>query len=184
MRSVKVQRSCRLTCWARPSRSLWRLCGSIAVRLAPSPTSGADGADVHFTDFKEGHHERLLIQCTVTSDEPCLLGADALSCLKKKITVSTNHRRSKTSSNDCWPLLCWEKVMHFNCSNYGFVLQKRCATESLTAAGLHTDLQTQVVCGTHHPQVTSGSDVKLQPALLSCPQPARLQQEQICLSVT
>lgn len=54
------------------------------MRLAPSPTSGADGADVHFTDFKEGHHERLLIQCTVASYEPRLLGADALSCLKKK----------------------------------------------------------------------------------------------------
>lgn len=74
--------------------------------------------------------------------------------------------------------------MHFNCSNYGFVLEKRRAIESLTAAGLHADLQTQVVCRTHHPQVTSGSDVKLQPALLSRPQAARLQQEQICLSVT
>lgn len=53
---------------------------------------------------------------------------------------------------------------------------------SLTAAGLHADLQAQVVHRAHHPQVAGGSDVKLQPALLSRPQPARLQQEQVCLS--
>lgn len=52
---------------------------------------------------------------------------------------------------------------------------------ALTAAALHADLQAQVVHRAHHPQVASGSDVKLQPALLSCPQPARVQQEQVCL---
>lgn len=52
----------------------------------------------------------------------------------------------------------------------------------LTAAGLHADLQAQVVNRAHYPQVAGGSDVKLQPALLSRPQPARLQQEQVCLS--
>lgn len=51
----------------------------------------------------------------------------------------------------------------------------------LTTAGLHADLQTQVVNRAHHPQVAGGSDVKLQPALLSCPQPAGVQQEQVCL---
>lgn len=51
----------------------------------------------------------------------------------------------------------------------------------LTAAGLHTDLQAQVVDRAHHPQITGGSDVKLQPALLSCPQPARVQQKKVCL---
>lgn len=51
----------------------------------------------------------------------------------------------------------------------------------LTAAGLHSDLEAQVVVRTHHPQVTGGQDVKLQPALLGCPQPARLQQEQVRL---
>ena len=54
----------------------------------------------------------------------------------------------------------------------------------LTAAGLHTDLQAQVVSRAHHPQVTGGCDLKLQPALLSSPEPARLQQEQVCLSET
>lgn len=54
--------------------------------------------------------------------------------------------------------------------------------KSLTAAGLHADLQAQVVHWAHYPQVAGGSDVKLQPALLSCPQPARVQQEQVCLS--
>lgn len=53
---------------------------------------------------------------------------------------------------------------------------------SLTTAGLHADLQAQVVHWTHHPQVTGGCDVKLQPAFLSRPQSARLQQEQVCLS--
>lgn len=117
-------------CWARPSGSLLRLRGSIAVLLAAFSTGRPGGADVHFTDFKEGHHERLLLQCTVSSYEPRLLRADALS-----------------------------------------------------TAGLHADLQTQVVHRTHHPQVARGSDVELQPALFSRPQPARLQQEQICLSV-
>ena len=54
----------------------------------------------------------------------------------------------------------------------------------LTAAGLHADLQAQVVSRAHHPQVTGGCDLKLQPALLSSPEPARLQQEQVCLSET
>lgn len=52
----------------------------------------------------------------------------------------------------------------------------------LTTAGLHADLQTQVVHWTHYPQVACSSDVKLQPALLGGPQPAGLQQKEICLS--
>jgi len=55
--------------------------------------------------------------------------------------------------------------------------------KSFTADGLHADLQTQVVHRTHHPQVAGSSDVKLQPAFLSSPQPARLQQDQICFSI-
>lgn len=53
---------------------------------------------------------------------------------------------------------------------------------ALTTAGLHADLKPQVVHRAHHPQVTGGRDVKLQPAFLGCPQPARLQQEQVRLS--
>jgi len=66
------------------------------------------------------------------------------------------------------------------------VLQKQnknvSTRKSLTAAGLHADLQAQIMCRAHHPQVAGGSDVKLQPALLGRPQPARLQQEEVCLS--
>lgn len=51
----------------------------------------------------------------------------------------------------------------------------------LTAAGLQADLQAQVVHWAHHPQVAGGSDVELQPAFVSCPQPARVQQEQVFL---
>lgn len=54
----------------------------------------------------------------------------------------------------------------------------------LTAAGLHADLQTQVVGRTHDPQVAGRGDVELQPALLGGPKSARLQQEQIRLSDT
>lgn len=53
---------------------------------------------------------------------------------------------------------------------------------ALTTAGLHADLQAQIVSRVHHPQVAGGSDVKLQPALLRRPQLAGLQQEQVCLS--
>lgn len=52
---------------------------------------------------------------------------------------------------------------------------------ALTAAGLHANLQAQVVDRAHHPQVARGSDVKLQPALLSRPQPSSVQQEEVCL---
>lgn len=51
----------------------------------------------------------------------------------------------------------------------------------LTTAGLQADLQAQVVHWAHHPQVAGGSDVKLQPAFVSCPQPTRVQQEQVFL---
>lgn len=73
----------RLTCWAQASGSLLWLCGSVAVLLATFPTSGAGGANMHFTDFEERHHERLLLQRSVTSYEPRLLGVDALPCFKR-----------------------------------------------------------------------------------------------------
>lgn len=76
----------RLTCRAEPSGSLLRLRGSVAALLAtfpPAPPGGARGADMHFTDFEERHHERLLLQRTVTSYESRLLGADALPCFRR-----------------------------------------------------------------------------------------------------
>lgn len=48
-------------CWAEPSGSLLWLCGSVAVLLATFSASGAGRADVHFADFEERHHERLLL---------------------------------------------------------------------------------------------------------------------------
>lgn len=87
MRSVKVLCLCsgliRLTCWAWASGSLLRLGGSVAVLLATFSASGAGAADMHFTDFEERHHERLLLQRTVTTHEARLLGADALPCFKR-----------------------------------------------------------------------------------------------------
>lgn len=53
----------------------------------------------------------------------------------------------------------------------------------LTAAGLHADLQAQVVHGAHHPQVARGGDVELHPALVRGPQPPSVQQEEVGLPV-
>lgn len=51
----------------------------------------------------------------------------------------------------------------------------------LTAAGLHADLQAQIVHRAHHPQVARGGDVKLQPALIGGPQSSSVKQEEVCL---
>lgn len=77
-------RSCALTCRAEPSGSVLRLRGPVAV-LLPTLTAagGAGGADVHFADFEERHHERLLLQRAVAAGEPRLLGADAPPCFRR-----------------------------------------------------------------------------------------------------
>lgn len=83
MRSDAAQCWCTLTCRAQASGSLLRLRGSVSVLLASLPPSGAGGADVHFTDFEEGHHERLLLQRSVTSYKAHILRADALPCFRR-----------------------------------------------------------------------------------------------------
>lgn len=76
--TFQVQRGCELTCGAQAgSGSSSRLRGSVAVLLPPFAAGGAGGADVHLADFKEGHHERLLLQRAVTPYKPRLLTADA-----------------------------------------------------------------------------------------------------------
>lgn len=68
------------TCWAwAPGASFLGLCGAVAVLVAVL-VGGAGGADVHLADFEEGHHEGLLLQRSVTPNQPCLLGANAPPC--------------------------------------------------------------------------------------------------------
>ena len=70
----------RLTCEAEPSGSVLWLRGPVTLLLATFAAGGAGGADVHFTDFEERHHERLLLHGTIASYEPRLFRSDALSC--------------------------------------------------------------------------------------------------------
>lgn len=160
----------RLTCWAGPSGSILWLGGSVAVLLATFAARGAGSADVHFADLKKCHHEGLLLQRAITSHEPCLFRADALPCFVRHSTQNYIDFYFELQINVCF---------HMNLSE---LCPLKWIYKCLTTARFHADLQAQVVHWTHHPQVAGGCDVKLQPALLSSPQPARLQQEQVCFS--
>lgn len=70
-----------LTCLARPSGCLLRLCGAVAILVPPFPAGGAGRADVDLADLKERHHERLLLQRAVSSHESRVFTADGLPCL-------------------------------------------------------------------------------------------------------
>lgn len=82
-----VQADGRLTCWTRAPGSLLWLRGPVTILLPALAAGRAGGADVHFADFEESHHKRLLLQWTVAAYKPHLLKADALSCLRKHNTL-------------------------------------------------------------------------------------------------